>query len=126
MTINKILSTEFSETFVQGMRDRMVVSYYKYGPIVKGFPAKVSAITSLTDRLREYAKTGNTEFLIDAANFAMIEFILPAHPNAFFAGTDSDQSPGRRAAKTGTIDKRNNDAIGTNPNSRTAQFRDKP
>lgn len=123
MSIENVLKTEFSEVFIQGMRDRMVVSFYKYGPINEGFPHKVSAIASIGDRLRKYAETGNTEFLMDAANFAMIEFMLPAHPKAFFAGTDDDQSPGRRAIQTGRIDKRNNETIGTNPNSKTAQFR---
>lgn len=121
--IEKILSTEFSEPFVQGMRDRMVVSFYKYGAVKDGFPDKVNAITSLTDRLRKYAETGNTEFLIDAANFAMIEFMHPAHPNAFFEGTDADQSPGRRSANRGVADHRNNTEIGSNPNSELAKFR---
>ena len=123
MIPEEILRTEFSEQFIQGMRDRMTVSFYKYGPIKEAYPEKVNAISSLTDRLRKYAETGNTEFLMDAANFAMIEFMLPSHPNAFFAGTDDDQSPGRRAARTGTIDKRDNTTIGTNPNSKTAKFR---
>ena len=121
--IEKILGTEFSESFVQGMRDRMVVSFYKYGAVADGFPHKVNAITSLTDRLRKYAETGNTEFLIDAANFAMIEFMLPAHPNAFFEPTDSDQSPGRRAKRKGTVDHRDNAEIGQNPESITFRFR---
>lgn len=95
-TVKEILSTEFNEFFVQGMRDRMVVSYYKYGSLKDAYPHNISAISSLTDRLREYAKTGNTEFLIDAANFAMIEFMHPRHEKAFFKPTDSDESPGRR------------------------------
>lgn len=119
---DEVLKTEFSEGFVKGMKDRMVVSFFKYGPIAAGFPHKVNAITSLTDRLRKYAETGNTEFLMDAANFAMIEFMHPAHPNAFFEGTDSDQSPGRRA-RSGKVDHRGNDAIGTNEHSITAAFR---
>lgn len=120
--VEKILATEFSEVFVQGMRDRMLVSFYKYGPVAEAYPHKVNAITSLTDRLRKYAETGNTEFLMDAANFAMIEFMFPAHPNAFFEGTDSDQSPGRRS-KRGTVDHRSNVEVGTNPNSDLAKFR---
>lgn len=95
-TIEEILKTEFNETFVQGMRDRMVMSFYKYGALTQAYPDHVNAVGSLTDRLREYAKTGNTEFLIDAANFAMIEFMHPRHPTAFFKPTDSDASPGRR------------------------------
>ena len=121
--IAKVLSSEFSEPFAQGMRDRMVVSFYKYGPVADAYPHKVNAITSLTDRLRKYAETKNTEFLIDAANFAMIEFMHPSVDGAFFAGTDDDQSPGRRVARTGTIDKRDNTTIGTNPASKTAAFR---
>lgn len=121
--VSKVLATEFSEPFVQGMRDRMVVSFYKYGPVADAYPHKVNAITSLTDRLRKYAETKNTEFLIDAANFAMIEFMCPSVDGAFFAGTDDDQSPGRRVNKTGTVDKRDNATIGTNPGSKTAAFR---
>lgn len=120
--ISEVLKTEFSNDFVEGMRSRMVVSFYKYGPVASAYPDKVNAITSLTDRLRKYAETGNTEFLMDAANFAMIEFMHPAHSNAFFEGTDSDQSPGRRSRR-GTVDHRSNGEIGTNPNSITAQFR---
>lgn len=122
METRDILKTEFNEDFVQGMRDRMLVSFYKYGPVAEGFPHKVSAVTSLTDRLRKYAETGNTEFLIDAANFALIEFMHPAHPHAFFEGTDSDQSPGRRSKK-GTVDHRGNAEIGSNPGSTIAKFR---
>lgn len=115
MTIDNVLKTEFDETFVQGMRERMVVSYYKYGPVADGFPKKVDAIASLGDRLRKYAETGNTEFLIDAANFAMIEFMYPRHPGAHFTPTDSDQSPGRRARRGGVVDHRNNEEIGKRP-----------
>ena len=120
---DKILETQFSEVFIEGMRQRMIVSFYKYGSINDAYPHKVNALTSLTDRLRKYAETKNTEFLIDAANFAMIEFMLPSIEGAFFAGTDDDQSPGRRVVRTGTIDKRANNEIGTNPNSKTAKFR---
>lgn len=119
----KILATEFDEAFVQGMRHRMAVSFYKYGPLRDAFPHKVSALASLQDRLRKYAETKNTEYLIDAANFAMIEFMAPSVEGAFFAGTDDDGSPGRRSTKTGTKDKRDNVTIGMNPHSKTAQFK---
>jgi hypothetical protein len=39
--------------------------------------------------------SGNTEYLIDAANFAMIEFIHPRVEGAFFEATDASGSPGR-------------------------------
>ena len=88
-------ASEFSEQFIAGMANRMAVSYHKYGPVAAAYPLRVDAIASLNQRLDKYAETGNTEFLMDAANFAMIEFMHPAHPEAEFVATDSDASPGR-------------------------------
>lgn len=116
-----VLSTEFSETFVRGMRDRMLVSYYKYGAIAQAYPHRVNALASLLTRLRIYAgdslfadayatamskphkidEEGNTEYLMDAGNFAMIEFMHPRIPGAHYKPTDSDGSPGRIGHVTG-------------------------
>lgn len=93
--LEKVLKTEFSENFVQKMRNRMIASYYKYGPVAKGYPENVDAIASLKVRLEKYEETGNTEYLCDVGNFAMIEFMLPRHPKAHFKAEDSDASPGR-------------------------------
>lgn len=89
------VDTEISERFLKLMRNHMEFSYAKYGPIRDAYPHKVNAIESLQKRLKMYAETGNTEYLVDAANFAMIEFMLPAHPEAHFKGTDQSGSPGR-------------------------------
>lgn len=86
---------EFSDAFVLGMRQRMRVSYFKYGALAKAYPKKLDAIKSLHVRLKKYEETGNTEYLIDAANFAMIEFMHPKHPEAHFTAEDSHASPGR-------------------------------
>lgn len=92
--------SEFDETFVQAMRDRMQISYHKYGAVKDAVPHKVNAIESLHHRLEKYMETGNTEWLVDASNFAMIEFMYPSHPNAHFRATDSNESPGRAAYDT--------------------------
>jgi hypothetical protein len=110
----------------------MLVSFYKYGAVANAYPDRVDAIASLQQRLKLYASgdpakgiaPGNTEYLMDAANFAMIEFMHPRHPDAHFKGTDDEGSPGRIAAHTGRADKRDNLMIGRNPGSKLAQFRD--
>jgi len=117
--------TEVDETFIAGMRNRMEVSFHKYGPVAKGAP-KMDTVASLMKRLRMYAETGNTEYLIDAANFAMIEFMYPKHPTAHFTPTDDSGSPGRVSARTGKLDHRDNDEIGNAEGvskSPLAQFR---
>lgn len=88
-------STEFSATFLQGMLDRMAVSFHKYGPVAAAYPADVDALASARQRLEKYEETGNTEWLIDLANFAMIEFMHPRHQAAHYRATDSGESPGR-------------------------------
>jgi hypothetical protein len=92
---DKIPDTEHSEPFIRGMVDRMLVSFFKYGKVADAYPGKVSALESLQARIAKYRQTGNTEYLIDAANFAMIEFMHPSQADAHFTPTDSDGSPGR-------------------------------
>ena len=91
-----IPSTENSKEFHQGMVDRMCISYCKYGRVAEGFPNRVDAIGSLEARLEKYKQDGNTEWLMDAANYAMIEFMHPRHPKAHFRPTDDRESPGRK------------------------------
>ena len=88
--------SEFSVPYAQGMVDRMNMSYFKYGLVSEAYPAKVDAIASLKKRLALYEETGNTEWLMDIGNFAMIEYMYPRHPKAHFRSTDSDESPGRK------------------------------
>lgn len=94
MALEDILKSEFSDEFISLMNNRMIMSYYKYGPVSKSYPELADAMASLEMRLQKYKETGNTEFLVDVANFAMIEFMKPKHPNAHFRATDSDESPG--------------------------------
>lgn len=86
-----ILSTEWSYKFEELQKKAMVMSYYKYGAIKKNHSKEdnhMDAVSNLLKRLENYQKSGNTEFLVDVANFAMIEFMNPQHENAHFEGTD--------------------------------------
>ena len=38
--------------------------------------------------------THNKEYLVDVANFALIEYKYPSYPDATYTPTDSDKSPG--------------------------------
>lgn len=121
MTPEEILKTEFSEEFVKHMKDRMLMSFFKYGPLEKGFPEKVNALGSMEERIRLYMETGNKEHLTDAANYLMIEFMRPRHPNAHFRATDSDESPGRLVR--GKFTQQSNEEAGTVYKSPLKDFR---
>lgn len=89
--IGDILSTEYSEEFDKIRKNAMVTSYYKYGPLNENYGTEktMNAIGCLKKRLAKYEETGNTEFLADIANYAMIEFMCPQHPQAHYKPTDS-------------------------------------
>ena len=89
--IAKILKDEFSEGFVAAMKSRMVQGYFKYGSI-HDKDRTVDDLVCLRQRLKRFEADGNTEWLVDAANFAMI--IFKKNPQDFHA-TSTEASPGR-------------------------------
>lgn len=94
MNNQEILSREWSGEFIKLMQNRIVVSHHKYGWMSKTYPELAQAAKCIQERLDKYNQTGNTEWLVDIANFAMIEFRFPSHPEAHFRATDSRESPG--------------------------------
>lgn len=92
---DNILKTEYSDRFDELRRNRVGMSFYKYGPARKNFASgNVQAIPTLELCLQKYKDTGNTEYLCDLANYAMFEFMYPQHPNAHFRATASSESAG--------------------------------
>lgn len=92
--LSRILQRDFSEDFVAKMKTSMLQSHYKYRWVSESYPELVDAIASLEERLELYKQTGNADYLVDVANFAMIESMHPKHPMAHFRRCSSDESPG--------------------------------
>lgn len=79
---------------LQLLINRMAFSEQKYGPIETNYPIPHHAWQQIIRRLELYHTTGNREWLLDVANFALIEFLRPSLPQAFFEATGSEESPG--------------------------------
>lgn len=103
--MKEIEATEVSQKFLGRMKQAMVMSFHKYGPLKDAYPHKVKAITTLEDRLNKYKETGNADYLVDVANFAMIEFMRPAH--AQFHDKPTDGGEGRYWQSGRATEKRN-------------------
>lgn len=89
-----MVEQEYSEEFDKLRKNRVEVSYFKYGPARKNFgEGRVDAIGSLELCLEKFKKTGNTEYLLDVANYAMFRFMFPM-PGEFFRATGSAESAG--------------------------------
>ena len=88
---DKSLKTEYSERFDKIRKGMMVMSYFKYGAMRENYEKFkcMDALGNIEKRLEKYKETGNTEFLADIANFAMIEFMYPSIEGAKYTPTDS-------------------------------------
>lgn len=79
--------------FIQGMLNRMAFGFHNYGHS-RRFESKSHSLKNVELRLKEYRRTHNTEFLMDAANFCMMEFCKPSYTDAEFRPTSKAESPG--------------------------------
>lgn len=88
------LEREYSTEFDRLRKSRVEVSYFKYGPARDNFGSgRVDAVGSLELCLEKFKKTGNTEYLLDVANYAMFRYMYPL-PGEYFKATDSSESAG--------------------------------
>lgn len=91
--------TEFDADFVVKMISAMMVSFHKYGRVADAYPLKFAAVDDVRTQMAKYRETGNKHFLVDAANFAMIEAMHPGRKDgAEWLGNDAADSPGRNTA----------------------------
>ena len=90
------MKEEYCDQFDQLRRNRMETSFYKYGPARKNYQTgNVQALPTMELCVQKYHETGNKEYLVDAANYLMLEFMYPQHPKAHFRATESKESAGQ-------------------------------
>ena len=90
--------TEWSASFENLMRGRLAMGAMRYGTMESQRRMKRSFLGALRKRLRQYVETGNSEFLVDVANAALLEFEIGHHPRKHFAVTHGDHCAPERSA----------------------------
>lgn len=86
---------EYSHIADELRLNRVKTSFYKYGPAKINFGDKlVNALECADMCVEKYKKTKNTEYLLDAMNYHMFEFMYPQDEEAFFKATGSKDSAG--------------------------------
>ena len=92
--MNDVLSREYSEEFDKLRKNRVEISFYKYGPARENFGGgRVDAVKTLELCLEAFKNDGNTEHMVDIANYAMFRYMYPM-PGESFTSTDSSGSVG--------------------------------
>ena len=93
--IGMSMPKEYSDRFDELRQNRVEISYHKYGTAADNFGMRlVNALESMELCVKKYKDTGNTEYLCDAANYLMFEFMYPQRKDAYFKTTDSSGSAG--------------------------------
>ena len=86
---------DYSSKFDELRANRCMLSTFKYGHAKQNFGWHlVDALGSMQKCIDKYNQTGNTEYLCDAANYLMFEFMYPQKKDAKFEATDSKDSAG--------------------------------
>lgn len=88
VTYEELAFTEWSLTFEQLMKSRLVIGSLRYGRLRDPFRRRFNWAEGVQNRLNEYIATGNIEKLVDVANLALLEFHDGRHPNKHFTPTD--------------------------------------
>ena len=88
------MTSDYSLEFDRLRQNRAEMSAYKYGPAQKNFgEGRVDALKTAELCLDAFKKDGDTEHLVDAANYLMFRFMYPL-PGEEFRATGSDESVG--------------------------------
>ena len=92
-TIN--FSNEYSEE-VDNIRKKMcLTSYYKYGSAKENFgKGLVDSLETHEKCIKKYKETKNKEYLLDAMNYLMFEFMYPQIDGTYYKPTESKDSAG--------------------------------
>lgn len=92
--MSNILDREYSAQFDKERRNRVEMSYYKYGSARENFGSgRVDALATAEMCIEAFKRDHNTEHLVDAANYLMFRYMYPM-PGEFFKATDSNGSVG--------------------------------
>ena len=85
-------SEDYSKRFDWLRLSRVMTSRFKYGPARQNF--KTGNVNALASMQRCIDKYKETEYLCDAANYIMFEFMWPQIDGAYFKPTSSGESAG--------------------------------
>lgn len=93
MLIDPTMDEKKFDEIVAQCKNRLNLSYYKYGPARDNNMGRVDVIETIDMCINKYKKTHNTEYLCDVINYAAMRIMFP-WPGDFFKATDSGESAG--------------------------------
>lgn len=90
--LEQLKQTEWSPEFEQLQRNRLVLGCFRHGLLAEPGKPQFDRVKAIVDRAESYQRSGNTEWLVDIANLALLEFVEGTHPNKHFRALDTEQT----------------------------------
>ena len=99
--LKKLEKSEWSDEFERLMRNRLLMGAMRYGTFEEKKATMYSKdpwdlLTPVRTKLELYQSTGNSEYLVDAANYLLLAFEFDPHPNKHFQALDDHHDHCRR------------------------------
>lgn len=91
LDLESLEKTEWSPTFERLMRNRLLMGALRYGTMAhkrKAMKSKWDLIGAIKKKVELYDKTGNTEYLVDMANYCLLAYEFDGHPLKHFHALD--------------------------------------
>ena len=90
-SFEELQRTEWSPTFEQLMRNRLIMGALRYGTLEekRHRPVPYDLIGAIKSKIELYDRTGNLEYMVDIANYCLLEFELGDHPTRHFEALDN-------------------------------------
>lgn len=89
ISLETMLSTEWSDRFEILLRNRLVVGGFRYGLLNEPNKPRYDRVSAIIKRAQLYQEIGNDELLVDIANLAMLEFEEGKHSKKYFTSIEN-------------------------------------
>lgn len=89
--VGDLRRSEWSVEFEKHMRDHLVMGAIRYGRINAPGKPRFNRVEEVRNRVLKYEVSGNTEFLVDVANMALLEFEEGQHPTKHYKAIDDGE-----------------------------------
>jgi hypothetical protein len=100
--------TEWAPGFERLMRNRLIMGALRYGTLEckRRGGHRWDLLGAIEKKTALYHATGNTEYLVDIANYCLLEFECGTHPLKHFSATDDTADHCRAVTPTAEHDRK--------------------
>lgn len=87
-SLESLRETEWDPEFERLMRNRLIMGVFRYGLLKDKHTQGHLIVDAMLRVIEKYRKTGNLEFLVDLANYSLLEYVAQRGAGGVFVSVD--------------------------------------